>query len=71
MHQHISQKNVTRGLVVLVVVLALVAGYFQTALQAENRKYLRLEDRYVRVRQMLGVEETQRLIDESYLEPNN
>lgn len=67
-HSIANQKNVTRVLLMLVVVLALAAGYFQTALVAEQRKYLRLEDKYVRVRNMLGVDETQRLIDESYLE---
>lgn len=51
----------------LVVVLAILAGYYSHALSLEKRKYLRLEDRYVRVRSQLGVEETQRLIDQSYL----
>lgn len=64
----ISPKNITRMLVVLVVLLALIAGYFQTTYIAEQKKYLRLEDRYVRVRNMLGVDQTQQLIDDSYLE---
>lgn len=62
----LSEKTVIRVLLVLTVILALAAGFFQTSLSAEQKKYLRLEDRYVRVRNSLGVEETQRLIDESY-----
>ncbi len=63
-----THKNLVRLLLTLVVVLALLAGYFRTQLQAEERKYLQLEDKYVRVRSQLGREETQRLIDESYKE---
>ena len=61
--QIFSSKNITRLLVGAVVLLALAAGYFQTALNAEQKKYLRLEDRYVRVRDTLGIEKTQELID--------
>lgn len=57
---------VIRILVILVVALALLAGYYHSSYLTEQRKYQRLEDRYVRVRGMLGREETQRLIDLSY-----
>ncbi len=66
--QPLASKQILRVAVVLVVVLALVAGYYQTTLGSERKKYLRLEDKYVRVRDQLGVEETQRLIDESHQE---
>lgn len=52
-------------MVVVIVLLALTAGFFQTTLQQERKRYLRLEDSYVRVRDELGVQETQRLIDQS------
>lgn len=68
MKNYLSEKDLTRFLLFLVVVLAMAAGYYQAKLVASETKYLRLEDRYVRVRQELGREETQRLIDESYKE---
>lgn len=66
MKAYLSQKNLTRILWILVVILALTAGYFQVKYEAEKLKYLRLEDKFVRVRGQLGREETQRLIDDSY-----
>lgn len=63
-----SQKTIIRLLCALVVSLAILAGYFQTLYQAEAKKYLRIEDRYVRVRSFLGREETQRILDLSYSE---
>lgn len=62
----LSTTTKIRILIMLTVVLALVAGmYHEEAVQQEKR-YNRLEDKYVRVRGELGVEETQRLIDQSY-----
>ena len=66
MKKYLSEKNVIRILVTLVVILSITAGYFQAIYSAENTKYLRLEDKYVRVRQQLGVDQTQYLIDLSY-----
>ena len=68
MKKYLSEKNLIRILVLLVVVLSIAAGYFQAIYVAENTKYLRLEDKYVRVRQQLGVDQTQYLIDLSYEE---
>ena len=62
----ISDKNVIRFLLVLVIILAITAGYFQVLYKQERKRYLRLEDKYVRVRDQLGREEMQRLIDLSY-----
>ncbi|MFZ5376079.1 MAG: hypothetical protein ACOZAN_00210 [Patescibacteria group bacterium] len=59
----ISQKNLTRFLLMVIVILSLATGYYHTLWQQELKRYRRLEDNYVRVRQMLGREETQRLID--------
>lgn len=56
----------TRILWLLLIAAALAAGYFQSALEAQERRYKLLEDRYVRLRHMLGVQETQRLLDDSY-----
>jgi hypothetical protein len=61
-----SYKILTRILVGLILIISILAGYYQAIFKAEHRKYLRLEDKYVRVRDELGVDETQRLIDESY-----
>jgi hypothetical protein len=66
MKKYLSEKNLIRILLFLVVILALLTGFYQVQYEAEGKKYLRLEDKYVRVRQQLGVEETQRLIDLSY-----
>jgi hypothetical protein len=71
MKKYLSEKNLIRLLVALVVGLSISAGYYQVKFEAENTKYLRLEDKYVRVRQQLGREETQRLIDISYEDQEN
>lgn len=63
-----SYKQLTRVLVVLIVVLAFAAGYYQTALSIEQQRYERYEDMFVRVRSQLGRDEMQRLIDQSYQE---
>lgn len=60
-----NQVWVMRVMMALIIVLSLAAGYFQTVLEQERKRYLRLEDAYVRVRGELGTEETQRLIDQS------
>lgn len=61
--QPFNSKIILRILVLLIVILALAAGYFHSAWQLENKKFLLLEDKYIRVRDILGKEETQRLID--------
>lgn len=66
MKKYLSPRWVTRILAALVVILALAAGYYQVLYEGERIKYLRLEDKFVRVRQQLGREETQRLIEGSY-----
>lgn len=65
-----SYKTLTRILVILVVVLSIAAGYFESMWIAEQKKYLKLEDKYVRVRSGLGTEEAQTIIDESQQENN-
>ncbi len=62
----IAAKTLHRLLILMVVVLSLAAGYYQTQLQVEKKKYLRIEDMFVRVRDQLGRESTQQLIDQSY-----
>lgn len=62
----ISQQNLARIMIVLVVILALTAGLFENAYSAEKKKYQSLEDKYVRVRSQLGRDEMQKLIDQSY-----
>lgn len=62
----ISQKNLIRILTLLVIVLSFTAGYFHSLYQLEIKRYLRLENLYVRLRDSLGREEAQRRIDLSY-----
>ena len=62
----IPQKYLTRFLIFVIIILAFLAGYYQSAYTLEVKKYLHLEDKYVRVRTMLGVEKTQELLDKSY-----
>lgn len=66
MKEILSDQQLIRILLALIVVLALAAGYYQVKYEGESLKYLRLEDKFVRVRGQLGRDETQRLIDESY-----
>ena len=61
-------KHLIRFLVAVIIVLIFFTSYFQSLLRLERRKYNQLEDKYVRVRMMLGREEMQRLIDISYEE---
>ncbi len=61
----IADKWIIRFLLVVTIVLAIAAGYYHAALQAEQKKYLKLEDLYVRVRTELGRDATQNLIDVS------
>lgn len=62
----ISTRNMIRILVFIILILAFAAGYYQALYKMEIRRYKRLENNYVRVRQELGVEKTQELIDQSY-----
>ncbi|NCN03896.1 MAG: hypothetical protein GW942_02380 [Candidatus Pacebacteria bacterium] len=71
MKEYLSEKNLTRMLLLIVILLSLATGYYQMKYEEENKKYLRLEDKYVRVRQQLGRDEMQRLIDLSYEEQEN
>ena len=61
-----SDQAVLRFLLVLVLVLAILAGYYQVISKQERKRYLRLEDKYVRVRNQLGREKMQLLINQSY-----
>lgn len=62
----LKTKNVIRFLILVVIILAIAAGYYHSLYQNEAKKYKKLEDKYVRVRGELGREETQRIIDQSY-----
>jgi len=62
----IKTKNIIRILVVSLIIVAFIAGYYHSLFTLERKKYNKLEDRYVRVRLMIGREEMQELIDDSY-----
>jgi hypothetical protein len=65
LHKPWSSKWVIRVALAIIFALALTCGYYQVLYKAEQKKYLRLEDKYVRVRDTLGTEKTQELIDQS------
>lgn len=62
----ISDTWLFRILLLLVIVLALVAGLYAEELRQQKQLYGKVEDMFVRVRGELGRYETQRLIDQSY-----
>jgi len=62
----LKQKNFNRIMFLLLILLALAVGYFQSALETQERKYQRLEDRYVRLELMVGASESAQLIKDSY-----
>ncbi len=66
----ISRRGLTRVLVLIIIVLAFVAAYYQSAYRLEKKRYQKLEDKYVRVRDVLGREETQKIIDQSRQQDN-
>ena len=63
-----SYITLSRALILIIFVLAILTGYYKAVIVSERKKYMRLEDRYVRVRSELGIDETQRLIDQSHLD---
>ncbi len=60
-----SSKWPLRICLCIIVVLAVSAGYYQDVGLSLQRKYGLLEDKYVRIRSVLGREKTQELIDQS------
>jgi hypothetical protein len=69
--QNKNNKPLSSSLVLVValaviVVLSLVAGYYHAKYLEEKKRYLRLEDMFVRVRSQIGREAMQDLIDASY-----
>ena len=64
--QPIKPKTLIRILVAIIIGLIYLASYYKSQYRLETKKYLQLEDKYVRVRMMLGRDELQNLIDDSY-----
>lgn len=61
-----KQKIFNRIAFILIVILALAAGFYQSAYKTEIKKYNRLEDLYVRLEMMIGEEKADQLIEDSY-----
>jgi hypothetical protein len=61
-----KQRTFNRIVFLLLVFLALAVGFFQSALENEQKKYKALEDRYVRLEMMVGASESAQLIKDSY-----
>jgi hypothetical protein len=66
-----SDRYLIVVLLSIVVVLAITAGYYHSLWEVEQKKYNRLENWYVRVRDMIGRDKTQELIDLSRAIENN
>lgn len=49
----ISQKNLSRVLLLMVLILSIVAGYFQASLNTEFKRYKMLEGKYEQVQNEL------------------
>ena len=64
----ISFKWLLRIFVISSIILSILAGYYLEALKLEEKRYANLEDKYVRVRNMIGRNAMQDLIDRSYEE---
>lgn len=64
----IPAQLILRLVVLLCVLFALIAGLYYELYTYEKKRYTLIEDRYVRVREQLGRQEMQRLIDQSYTE---
>jgi hypothetical protein len=64
--KNMKQKIFNRIALLLVIILALAAGFFQSAYKTEIKRYNRLEDRYIRLEMMIGEEKAETMIDNSY-----
>lgn len=62
----ISEAWMMRILLLIILLLAISSGYYHTKLTQLNKVHQRLDDKYVRVRSELGVEEVNRLLEASY-----
>lgn len=62
----LTYRTITRILIALLIATALIAGLYRTKLILLQKEYALVENRYVRVREMLGREATQDLINKSY-----
>ena len=62
----VSTKTLLQITWLIVIAMAFVSGYFHLSFVTLQRKYATLEDKYVRVRDYLGVPTTQRIIESTY-----
>lgn len=61
-----SPRTLLRVSWIIIILVSFAAGYSYLLYKTENLKYRRLEDRYVRVRDQIGRQAMQDLIDASY-----
>ena len=66
MTRPLSNKTMLRFTLVLLMATAFMAGLYRTKLILLQKEYDLVENRYVRVREILGRDKTQELINESY-----
>lgn len=62
----LRQKQLNRLFLLLVITLAFLSGFYMNLYNLEQRKYLRLEDAYIRLQTMLGEQKVRELINSSY-----
>lgn len=57
----INQKNFNRIVFLLLIMLALATGYFQSALETQERRYQALEERYQKLEMIVAASESAQL----------
>jgi hypothetical protein len=57
----INQKTFNRIVFLLLIMLALAAGYFQAALESQKRRYQALEKSYIKLEMMLKASDSAQL----------
>lgn len=61
----LSTKFMIVALLLALIVVSFLAGFYQVSWQASEKRYKRIENLYVRLRNELGVDEVKRLIEQS------
>jgi hypothetical protein len=64
----LNQKNFNRIVFLLLIILALAAGYFQSALETQERRYQALEERHKKLEMMIEASDSAQLNQEFLLE---
>lgn len=66
LRQPLSNQQVIVVLISCIILQGLIIGYINTQLRLLDKEYRMIEDKYVRLRNTLGRDTTQELLDASY-----